>query len=418
MVSRPAGALVLGSLAFLAPQADAGVTILGKPGSYSTIQAAVDAALDGDVLLIESGTYPPFMIVDKSLSVFALTNGAVTVSNGGGTVQQLAAHRTVVLVGLNLKGKQGQTNMQPGGPGLNLTANAGHVVVQSCFLEGGLPQHTSTNLQGGAGLLALDCPRVVVTHSHLDGRSIGLKSGYGPSHGGHGLESNDSIIALYDSQVHGGSGSDESFPAGGHGGIGFRVQGWGCFASGSEIRGGRGGAGDGIACTVGGNGGHGLAVIDTQAVLLETSTSGGLHNYGVCGPGTSGLPIYRQNCTLTNLTGPARSLDGPPQTTDNASVQFLVSGAPGDSVWLLRASRPEFKFAMAFNGVICVPMPWRLPVVAGGTVGVGGNVTLTWTISDLVGPEAGWVWSLQALCAEVGGGTFLSSPLQLLIHNT
>ena len=95
-----------------------------------------------------------------------------------------------------------------------------------------------------------------------------------------------------------------------------------------------------------------------------------------------------------------------------------MTGAPGDSVWLLRASRPEFQFALAFNGVICVPYPWRLPVLAGGTVGASGSVTLTWTIGDLIGPEAGWVWTLQGLCVGVGGGTYLSSPLQLLIKNT
>ena len=51
------------------------------PGPYFTIQAALDAASDGDVVLVEPGTYDEF-IVEKDLTI--LGNGAPgTVIVGG-----------------------------------------------------------------------------------------------------------------------------------------------------------------------------------------------------------------------------------------------------------------------------------------------------------------------------------------------
>jgi len=415
-------ALLGASLALCAATAQAGVTILGQPGNYSTIQAAVDAAVDGDIVLVEDGTYPPFTIEDKGLAIFALSNGKVTVGGmsywtAPSKVRDLAAHRTVVLVGLNFRGPVGWSN-SPGGPGLLLSGNNGHVRIQGCLLEGGRPEYMSYAIKGGDGLMALSSARVLVTQSHLDGNSPGFMSGASPKAGGDGINSLDSSIAVYESLVHGGFGSDETYPSGGDGGAACKIDDWGLFASGSEFRGGRGGSGDTVGCTLGGNGGHGLHLVDAQVYLLDNTILAGSGNGGSCGWSSPGQPIVSIGSAVHSLPGTGRSLSGPTQIPDKSLLQLAVVGAPGDAVWLIRARRAEFRFALAFNGMLCVPYPWKLPVTPLGTIGAGGSLSLSIPIGDLVGPQAGWLWYLQALCVEPAGASFVTNPLHLLVYNT
>ena len=44
---------------------------LGTGAQYASIQPAVQAALDGDVILVRSGHYPTFQVGSKSLAICA-----------------------------------------------------------------------------------------------------------------------------------------------------------------------------------------------------------------------------------------------------------------------------------------------------------------------------------------------------------
>ena len=65
---------MLSSLLLVLPQ----VLVVGPGEPFVTIQPAIDAAQDGDVVLVRPGTYAGFVVDGKSLVVHA--DGAVTLT--------------------------------------------------------------------------------------------------------------------------------------------------------------------------------------------------------------------------------------------------------------------------------------------------------------------------------------------------
>ena len=79
--ARPLASVL--ALLLIVPLADAGgVRIVDAGGrrNFADVQSAVDAAQDGDVLLVGAGTYPGFVIDAKEISVFAVPSGALGVT--------------------------------------------------------------------------------------------------------------------------------------------------------------------------------------------------------------------------------------------------------------------------------------------------------------------------------------------------
>ena len=114
-------ALVLACLA-ATPLAEAGgVRIVDPLGqhNFADIQSAVDAAQDGDVLLVGAGTYPGFEIAAKALSVFGVPAGGLGVTIAGNVEIEDLAAGTVVVSGLAARR-------------LRVAQCAGHVAIQDC----------------------------------------------------------------------------------------------------------------------------------------------------------------------------------------------------------------------------------------------------------------------------------------------
>ena len=88
---------VLGAL-LLASQASArrGATLcVGRAqGCYSTIQAAVDAAHNGDTIRVERGTFDGGVTIDKSVSLLG-AGARGTIISGGGPVLTIGAFLAV-----------------------------------------------------------------------------------------------------------------------------------------------------------------------------------------------------------------------------------------------------------------------------------------------------------------------------------
>src|SRR5690606_4889708 len=89
-----------------APALRAGrVLRVGPTQAHATIQLAVDAALDGDLILVDPGSYPPFVVDGKALAILGATAGlpfVVQPDPRGPAVQvrNLPVGRSVTIEGL------------------------------------------------------------------------------------------------------------------------------------------------------------------------------------------------------------------------------------------------------------------------------------------------------------------------------
>jgi hypothetical protein len=98
-----------------ATSASAAVTLcVGGPGCFSTIQAAVDAAQDGDAITIAPGTFAGGITIDVSVALVG-AGANRTIIKGGGPVltigQQGGPRRTVSIQGVTITG--GVNNSMP-----------------------------------------------------------------------------------------------------------------------------------------------------------------------------------------------------------------------------------------------------------------------------------------------------------------
>ena len=99
-----------------APNASAGRLCVGSgPGCYATIQAAVDAAHDGDTIAVEPGTFAGAITIDVSIKLAGAGAGR-TIISGGGPVLTIgefgaATEPTVSIEGVTITG--GVTRSSP-----------------------------------------------------------------------------------------------------------------------------------------------------------------------------------------------------------------------------------------------------------------------------------------------------------------
>ena len=409
----------LAALTLVAAPAAADVFIHGQPGGYATIQAAADAAVEGDTLLIEVGQYTGAVIDGKGLHLHGMAGGPFTSVGIKGSleVRNLPATSVFTLSDVYIDWGSG---FPPANQvdALRLEDCAGQVRVQRCTLNGSFHWVDFGASISGVGLRVENCPRVAVSDSSLRGADVGYLAGYGAEHAGDGLVSVDSAVALYDCQVVGGTGSHETHP-GGNGGVGARVTGWGLSLSNTSVKGGAGGGGDYIGCTNSGNGGIGLRVQNGQAQVTDSTIEGGpFGTFYTCSPGTGGQDTVLINATKIDHPGAARSLTGPRSTDDKQHLTLTVEGEVGDKVWIVRGRAPTFQPTGGPMGIVMVPKPWMLPVVPMGVVPASGTLDVNLWTTDYTGPEVGFMLYAQALVVGQGGEVRLSGPLHVLVRNT
>ena len=154
-----AGLIVLGSLALAAP-ASAKHTLCVGPGHgcYSTIQAAVDAAHDGDSIAVSRGRFAGGVTIDKSIRL-AGAGARATVIKGGGPVLTIGRHLapdppSVTISGVTITG--GVTTSSPE------SASYGKQGVVA--FGGGIEVSFSTDFGAGASLTVKDS---VVTRNRV-----------------------------------------------------------------------------------------------------------------------------------------------------------------------------------------------------------------------------------------------------------
>lgn len=324
-----------------APAARAGVIVVDASGGgdFTTLSAAVAAAVDGDTLLVRAGDYnepAPIVIDNKALtitgewksSVFALE----AVFQPGLRIVNLAPGKIVVLQNLVLLGTPG-TAGSPATPALELLNNVSHVRAQSLWLRAGGGGHNA-HPHGAAALQAVSNASAALLGCLVSGGDgqfspdLGVVAG----NGGPGIALSAGQISAYQSFIDGGYGGGNivgGWPQGGAGGAGIDHASGTLFLVGSSLRG-----GDGGISHNGGDGGAGLALGPTGVAWLlgGTFASGGDGGWSDVGPdGADGPDVSAPAGNVSDFGGSAHGFDLISPLREGQAGQLKFDGDAGDT---------------------------------------------------------------------------------------
>ncbi len=431
--------------ALVAAPARADVLVVAPTSApYAQVQTAVDAAVDGDVVLVKSGTYASFVVRNKEVAVVA-DAGALVEIEGAVRVAGTAATRTVVLAGLRATGSQ--TTQASTRHGLLVRNCDGPVRVIGCDFRGTLThQPFPASCYEGQGAWIEACADVGITSTNLAGSTW---AGTGYVDGGHGLYADASTLTLYDDALVGGRGGfgygytfgcaplpDPDTRWAGAAGEGMRSQGGFCFASNSTFTGAAGWDGvcwSGPACACASKGGNGFvsnagSLSEHLLACVPTPGIGGIptplicceltcHNCSSaseCGP-IQPQPSFALVGAVTQLPGAARRLQATRVAREGQTLTLTFTGVPGDRVELALSDRTTRRFQAGWRGVWTIPRRVPQPFLQAGTIGPSGALTLTWPIGELGLGVQSKTFFAQALLIDAAGQTTFSSPATFVL---
>ena len=193
----------------------------GAGGAYLDIQAAIDAASPGDLVLVETGTYPGFSVSGKGLTVAADSGAVVEVDDFSG-IGSVPFGSEVVLSGMTITFEPALFQMFPF-DALAIGNCQGHVLLQDMTIVG---EPQAVRVFDSESVAFVNCDLTSVND------------------GGAGIFIQDSHVFLHDSRIQAGVGSAGT-PFGGsgfEGGAGIDVlAGSTALVVGCDVTGGMGG---------------------------------------------------------------------------------------------------------------------------------------------------------------------------------
>jgi len=89
-------------IVLLATAVSLSATTINVPGDQATIQAGIDAAVDGDTVLVSAGTYVENVVVNKILTIKAVFGNSVVISGSGATAISIENASTGRISGLTV----------------------------------------------------------------------------------------------------------------------------------------------------------------------------------------------------------------------------------------------------------------------------------------------------------------------------
>ncbi len=379
-------------------EAFAGVIVVDAAGSgsFTQIQPAVLAALEGDTILIKPGNYATFDVSAKSLTIIGQQDPDVAASQViSADVRNLADGQVVTLARLRFA-PSGFTRA------LEIDDCEGAVRVSQCVMLG-----WGVELDDSIDVAVTGC-----TMYGTDGWSgyTCLFDNVGP-----GLPCITGVgnnqLALYESVLqagNGGNGGDSSYP----GAHAVDVSGF-VFASRSNLQGGDGGDACYYGCAS--NGGDGLHFSSGSGGWISDCMSGGgtagtNENWKECpttaaGSGHSGVAFTFQAASI--------GLSIPSIATEGTFVQVTFTGPPGAKVFLNDELTTTFVALASWRGVLISPFP-ESPFGAArtrrfGTIPASGTLTASYRVPMLLPSEQAQTRFLQAYRIGANGitlGTF------------
>lgn len=377
------------------------------PGAFTSLQAAVNAAVDGDVLLVKDGTYDQVAVNGKSLTLVADTGASVVIG----------ASPIAGLPGLTIDGSSGPTR----------------VTVQGILVSSSAPgSGADIGLRVGGGAVAwLEAVAVDGFNTGFDVNGAEVIAHacefYGAPgdpttqvDGGTAVVAQNATLSFHGVTVVGGQGlaaSTLANPAG-IGGVGIVLDGGSLFCSGSVLGGGAGGDGVDLGgpCVAGGDGGVAVVMVahDPQVVVLDTSIAGGMGGAkaGACGSGNDGVPTDESSGTLRVESGTARSFNAQSPVRTGQTVTLKFGGEPGDARILFFAASFQTLRAPSFSGALHLGLPMGdvgLPPMPG--FGDAFSVVLPALPPGLDGVTI----HLQPAYVDIGGNAYLHAPSALVV---
>jgi len=333
------------SIALLAPTLPASVHVVDDDGgagvNFTSISAAVAAAVDGDIILVKNGSYTGFTLDDLGVVITADLGHAVQV-NGQVVVKNLAAAKAATISGVDV-------NSNSSGEAVLLQSNVGSVFFERATIVGSGIQIFQTAI----GLSASQCADVTIVDC-----SISVAFGAG---GVSGLDLVNTSAHVYNSSLSGGAQPIETLP----GGAGCRVFGGFLFAAGTSFQGGQGGDGAlqppfGI-CTDGGMGGAGLQLVGgADAKIVDSSFAGGAGGAPggpLCVAGPTGPGQDLSGGTLYSFPWPARTYDIPSPAREGTNGFISLAGDPGEFVWVFFSFVQTPTYAHTIKGTLLPGTP-------------------------------------------------------------
>jgi hypothetical protein len=416
----------LGVMGLFAASARADVIVVPSGSPANAIATAVAAAVDGDVILVESGQYSGFVINGKGISVVAGVRANAHITGAIGVIN-VPADRDVLVSGLSAKGTEQGSNTAPptsiDGVACYAFDNAGSVRVIGCDLEGGRGDTDSIGQSspGGSAMTVNNSSDVVLSGTTLRGGPGGgchtcwMSSG---GDGGRALRSTNSFLALFSCAMHGGLGG-EAGETSGHGGAGAEVgAGRAMFASNSIFEGGDGARSNGCEDTffcchkgIAGNGGNGLRLTTNAAAqILADVFTGGAGGFSSCTSDSNGGPgadVSESNSGgLFTFTVVPRVLDMPRIAREGDVVTLSFSGLAGDDVSVLFERETGFESIPSRRGILVPqhtgvgPDRWlRLGKIASTST----PLTHSFTVRELGPGVDSQTWHVQFMVRNTAG---------------
>ena len=424
-------AAALGAVLLLAQGARADVIVVDAAVDGPDLLPVIQAAQDGDTILVKPGAYFGLRIAGKSLTIAGDYTGSVYRVNlyHGAEISQLDAEQTVVLERLWIAGESGDPHLSDiEQTGLYVHDNLGPVRVQSCTIQGGAGL-TDPNCgcwegvpcDGGPGAMAVTNPAGVAFQDCIlyGGSSWGAfdcscEQGGGASskNGDVGLYAEDTVVAAYDCTILGGGGG-AGCDHGGNGGAGahakFSTTPTGFMLSGTTIQGGYGGGDptDWGQCAHGGDGGDGLLVdLGASVWRLDSPLVAGVGFDGTASSGGDGTALVGD---VFEFPEPRLELEIPSPVREGESAVATVRGRPGDDVYLFFGTETPFRPLTSWHGVLLTrgPHPWLVGVL--GKIPASGVLTAGFQFPDLGRGVTARTWYVQVWRTSAIDGRTLGS---------
>lgn len=396
----------------LSAGARAGVVVAQPGGAFGTLQQAVNAAQDGDVVLVK-GTWnaqnQAVLIEGKGLVLVGDVGSKVHV--GQVAVRNLPAGHSVLLRTLDITGLWNE-DMEGG---LHLYQDAGSVRVEDCTIKG-IGGTTGTwdptlvlSEDAGPGVSIAYCADVdlhdcTITGglgASLDDDDFQLNT----SAGGDGLEARASVVTLHGCTLTGGNGGsgNDGGEDGSVGGYGVENKTAALTLESCTIVGGNGGKGD---CSVSGCGfdaGGVVALLSsfpTATTTLRDSTLVVGRGPGISPPAWPGWLITAG--TISIFHAPADSLEITSPVRDDESTVVSVTGEPGDELFGWVGLQPGMLPKGALQGSLLLGVPVLLAHLPLGALDGSGALALPIGLADMgPGVDSLTVW-LQLVIGRDG----------------